>query len=57
MSGNLKNFIILTLLIIIVYTVVFMLEYINQIFDAYLKNKIREYMVEEFTLKFYEIPY
>jgi len=29
---------------------------LNQIFDAYLKNKIREYVVEEFTLKFYEIP-
>ncbi len=33
------------------------MEYIKQIFDAYLKNKIREYVVEEFTLKFYEIPY
>jgi ABC-type bacteriocin/lantibiotic exporter with double-glycine peptidase domain len=57
MSANFKNFIILTLLIVIVYIVFFILEYINQIFDAYLKNKIREYVVEEFTLKFYEIPY
>jgi ABC-type bacteriocin/lantibiotic exporter with double-glycine peptidase domain len=58
MSGNFKNFIILTLLIVIVHIVFFIiLEYINQIFDAYLKNKIREYVVEEFALKFYEIPY
>jgi ABC-type bacteriocin/lantibiotic exporter with double-glycine peptidase domain len=57
MAGDFKKFVILLSLITIFSFISLLLEYIIQIYDGFLKNKIREYVIEAFVEKFYELPY
>jgi len=57
MKGDFNKFVLLLFLIVLLSFVFILIEYIIQIYDGYLGNKIREFIVEKTVLKFYEIPY
>jgi len=57
MTGDFKKFVFLISLIATLVFVIVLFDYIIQIYDGFLKNKIMEYVIEVFVEKFYELPY